>query len=108
MSEGNVAIISCKLPTSNPPAIPIFYFNDVALPVSPVLSSPNHETNNNRYKVFPSGNLQISNVKFSDSGVYRCAARNPITNEIKNNSRKTILKVYGNLLLFFFKEFYQK
>ena len=29
MSEGNVAIIACKLPASNPPALPVFYMNDV-------------------------------------------------------------------------------
>ena len=50
-----------------------------------------------RFKIFPSGNLQIANVKFSDGGVYRCAAFNPITNEVKNNSKTVVLKVHGKL-----------
>lgn len=31
ISEGNVAIISCKLPSSNPPAIPLFVLNNSIL-----------------------------------------------------------------------------
>ena len=31
ISEGNVAIISCKLPESNPPAIPLFVLNNTIL-----------------------------------------------------------------------------
>lgn len=84
LSEGNVAIIPCKLPASNPPALPIFYFNDQQI----------LESTNSRFKIFPSGNLQISNLKPSDSGVYRCSARNLITNELKQNPKKTILKVF--------------
>jgi hypothetical protein len=95
MSEGNVAIIGCKLPQSNPPAVPIFYLNDNVL-VTEVMDAnavDNRENSFNRYKVFPSGNLQISNVRHKDTGVYKCAARNPITNEIKASTRRVHLKV---------------
>jgi hypothetical protein len=88
LSEGNVAIIACKLPASTPPAQPIFYLNDQL-----IQTSMQSETGS-RYKVFPSGNLQITNVKYSDSGVYKCQARNPVTNEIRTNPKKTNLKVY--------------
>ena len=50
--------------------------------------------NANRYKIFQSGNLQIANVRPSDSGVYRCVARNQVTNETRVIPRKTTLKVY--------------
>jgi hypothetical protein len=86
LSEGNVAIIACKLPYSNPTAIPIFYLNETILSIQ--------QNVNDRYKLFPSGNLQISNLKFMDSGIYRCGAKNPVTNEIKNSSKKVNLKVF--------------
>ena len=83
-----MAIISCKLPESNPPAIPLFVLNNTILIDNEIP----------RYKIFPSGNLQISNVKYTDSGVYTCSARNPVTNEIRNNTKRTVLKVYGTYL----------
>lgn len=91
ISEGNVAIISCRVPASNPPAVPLFFLNDNLLPASSVFTATDLS---NRYKIFPSGNLQISNVKFADSGVYRCGAYNPVTRETRNSSRLTNVKVY--------------
>ena len=90
MSEGNVAIISCKMPRSNPPAQPLFFFND-----NPIGSESGETNQNNRYKIFPSGNLQIANVKPDDTGVYRCGARNPLTGEVKANPSRTRLRVYA-------------
>ena len=85
VSVGNVAIVMCNLPYSNPSAVPVFYFNDQLLPVS----------TDNRYKIFSSsGNLQIFNVRQSDSGVYRCSAKNPLTNQLTDSSKRTTLKVY--------------
>ncbi len=31
VTEGNVAIIQCKLPASNPPAVPVFVLNNTIL-----------------------------------------------------------------------------
>ena len=92
MSEGNVAIISCKLPQSNPPAVPIFYLNDNLLATE--MMGVKENAFNNRYKVFQSGNLQIANVRHKDTGVYKCGARNSVTNEIKVSPKRVHLKVY--------------
>jgi hypothetical protein len=89
MSEGNVAIVTCKLPNSNPSAMPIFYLND-----SPLSLDSSSSGGVVRYRIFPSGNLQIANVRPSDSGSYRCSARNPVTGEMKNGTHRTILRVY--------------
>ena len=83
LSEGNVAIISCNLPASNPPAKPIFYHNN-----NEIL------TENDRFKIFPSGNLQINDVNTKDSGIYRCSARNSATGQVRVSSSQTTLKVY--------------
>ena len=50
-----------------------------------------------RYKVMPSGNLHIIDVKQSDSGKYRCSAKNPLTDEVVNNGQATILQVSNNV-----------
>lgn len=84
LSVGNVAIIPCNLPSSNPTALPIFYHNNEEI-ISDEFS---------RYRIFPSGNLQIGNVQLSDSGSYRCSAKNPITNEIRISPSSIELKVY--------------
>ena len=38
-------------------------------------------------------NLHIIGVKQSDSGKYQCSAKNPLTEQIVNNSQITILQV---------------
>ena len=54
LSEGNVAIISCKLPVSNPPAVPVFYLNDAPLTASPISYSNQFSAASNDCKLFPS------------------------------------------------------
>lgn len=88
LSEGNVAHIACPLPPSNPPAVPQFFVNHQPIPIL--------STSSSRYKILPSGSLQISNVRLSDSGLYSCAALNPITLSQVNltHSAATYLRVY--------------
>lgn len=85
LSEGNVAHITCSLPYSNPQAVPQFYFNHQPIPIL---------TTSTRYKILPSGSLQISNARLSDSGVYSCSALNPLTLAVIN-STATHLRVYN-------------
>lgn len=84
LSKGNVAIISCRLPASNPPAVPVFYHDSTEITNFGDFS---------RYRLFPSGNLQINNVNTEDNGSYRCSAKNSVTKEVKVNSVKTVLKI---------------
>ncbi len=49
-----------------------------------------------RYRILPSGNLHIIDIKQSDSGKYQCSAKNPLTSQIVNNSQITILQVSNN------------
>ena len=84
LPEGNVAIIPCKLPRSNPAATPVFYRDGTEITEFDEFS---------RYRLFPSGNLQINSVNKGDAGAYTCSARNPITQELKVNSAKTQLKI---------------
>jgi len=46
-----------------------------------------------RYKILPSGNLHIIDIKQSDRGTYQCSARNPLTEQTVRNSQTTILEV---------------
>lgn len=71
LSEGNVAHIACELPASNPPAVPQFYFNQQAIPITAETAG--------RHKILPSGSLQIANARLADSGLYSCVALNPLT-----------------------------
>lgn len=48
-----------------------------------------------RYRILPSGNLHIIDVKQSDAGKYQCSAKNPLTGQIVNNSQTTILNVFN-------------
>lgn len=41
----------------------------------------------------PSGNLQIANATQEDEGTYKCAAYNPITQEIKTSSSTDRLRI---------------
>jgi len=103
--EGNTAVIPCELPKGNPRPISLFTFDNNRIEIEPH-SSRNQiivETNKfhfvcfclpiDRYKILPSGNLHIFNVRETDSGIYQCSAKNPLTGDIVNNTRLTILQV---------------
>lgn len=41
----------------------------------------------------PSGNLQIANATLEDEGPYKCAAYNPVTQEVKTSTSTDRLRV---------------
>ncbi|CAF1013099.1 unnamed protein product, partial [Didymodactylos carnosus] len=84
LTEGNIAVIPCELPNGNPKPVPIFSLDDGRIVIE-------HDTS--RYKILPSGNLHIINVKISDTGKYRCSAKNSITGQIVNSSKTIYLHV---------------
>ncbi|KAJ6222763.1 hypothetical protein RDWZM_001308 [Blomia tropicalis] len=79
---GNTAVIPCQLPYSMPAAISEFEFNNITIARS-----------YDRYRLVPSGSLQIFNAKPSDSGAYRCVAHNPFLQEKVYADYFVILKV---------------
>ncbi|XP_054448747.1 cell adhesion molecule-related/down-regulated by oncogenes [Pteronotus mesoamericanus] len=70
--EKSTGFIGCKVPASNPKAEVRYKIRGKWL---------RHSTEN--YFILPSGNLQILNVSMEDKGSYKCAAFNPVTNELK-------------------------
>lgn len=48
----------------------------------------------------PSGNLQIVNASQEDEGTYKCAAYNPVTQEVKTSVSSERLRVRRTLLSF--------
>jgi hypothetical protein len=102
LTEGNIAVIPCELPNHNPRPILSFTLDNNRLDIE-----SNSSMNKNlkkkkknfflidRYKILPSGNLHIIDVKPSDSGKYQCSAKNPLTGQIVNNTQITILQVYN-------------
>ncbi|XP_026527223.1 cell adhesion molecule-related/down-regulated by oncogenes isoform X2 [Notechis scutatus] len=72
VEEGNTALIGCKLPKSNPKAQIRFRVRGKWL-----------EQSTENYLILPSGNLQILNVSPDDKGIYKCAAYNPVTDDLK-------------------------
>ncbi|KAF4072128.1 hypothetical protein AMELA_G00270790 [Ameiurus melas] len=79
--EGNTAVIECRLPRSNPPALPRYRIRGKWLEVS-----------TDEYLILPSGNLQIVSVSPEHQGMYKCGAYNPVTREVK-------VEPYGTKLL---------
>ncbi|XP_030076555.1 cell adhesion molecule-related/down-regulated by oncogenes [Microcaecilia unicolor] len=69
---GSSGFIWCKAPDSNPKPDIRFRVRGKWL---------EHSTDN--YLILPSGNLQIINVSLEDKGLYKCAAYNPVTHELK-------------------------
>ncbi|XP_062995612.1 cell adhesion molecule-related/down-regulated by oncogenes [Elgaria multicarinata webbii] len=73
VQEGNTALIGCKLPKSKPEAQVRFRVRGKWLEQSAA-----------NYLILPSGNLQILNVSSNDKGFYKCAAYNPVTEDLKS------------------------
>ncbi|CAF0794767.1 unnamed protein product [Didymodactylos carnosus] len=84
ITEGNIAVIPCDLPNGNPKPVPIFSFDNGRIII---------DRDTSRYKILLSGNLHIINVKISDTGKYRCSAKNPVTYQIVNSSKSIFLNV---------------
>ncbi|XP_054167281.1 interference hedgehog-like [Oppia nitens] len=68
---GNTAVIPCQPPHSVPNAVTEFVVNN-----SKIIDKTSE-----RYRLMPSGDLQIFSVGESDAGIYRCIAHNPFLQE---------------------------
>lgn len=82
--EENVAVISCSPPYSVPPAVTEFAMNGITI-----------DRSSDRYRLMPSGDLQISDVRLSDAGVYECIAHNPLLGVKRRSGNPVTLKVRG-------------
>ncbi len=108
LTEGNIAVIPCELPNGNPRPIPNFSLDNNPLDIESKssMNSLNDKKYNHslfffdidRYKILPSGNLHIIDIKQSDAGKYQCSAKNPLTGQIINNNQTTILQVLNKPL----------
>lgn len=67
---GNTAVIPCNPPHSVPNAVTEFDFNSTII-----------EKSKDRYRLMPSGDLQIFHARDSDAGFYRCIVHNPFLGE---------------------------
>lgn len=85
-TEGNVAVIPCTPPKGEPDPVVIFEYNGTTI-----------DRNTDRYKLMPSGNLQISEVRPSDQGYYRCVAKNTVSGQKKNANNQVQLRVTAPL-----------
>lgn len=82
VDEGNTAVIECHLPESQPKAQVRYSVKQEWL-----------ETSKGNYLIMPSGNLQIANATQDDEGPYKCAAYNPVTQEIKTSRSTDRLRI---------------
>ncbi|KTF88933.1 hypothetical protein cypCar_00022488 [Cyprinus carpio] len=82
VDEGNTAVIECHLPESQPKAQVRYSVKQEWL-----------ETSKGNYLIMPSGNLQIANATRDDEGPYKCAAYNPVTQEVKTSSSTDRLRI---------------
>ncbi|KAM4533580.1 LOW QUALITY PROTEIN: brother of CDO [Odontesthes bonariensis] len=82
VDEGNTAVIECHVPESQPKAQVRYSFKQEWL-----------ETSKGNYLIMPSGNLQIANATRDDEGPYKCAAYNPVTQEIKTSTSTDRLRI---------------
>ncbi|XP_063730057.1 brother of CDO isoform X2 [Eleginops maclovinus] len=82
VDEGNTAVIECHLPESQPKAQVRYSVKQEWL-----------ETSKGNYLIMPSGNLQIANATQDDEGPYKCAAYNPVTQEVKTSSSADRLRI---------------
>nr|XP_060626753.1 brother of CDO isoform X2 [Anolis sagrei ordinatus] len=82
VDEGNTAVIACDLPESHPKAQVRYSVKQEWL-----------ESSRDNYLIMPSGNLQIVNASQDDEGTYKCAAYNPVTQEVKTSVSSERLRV---------------
>ncbi|XP_015676807.1 brother of CDO [Protobothrops mucrosquamatus] len=82
VDEGNTAVIACDLPESHPKAQVRYSVKQEWL-----------EASRDNYLIMPSGNLQIVNASQDDEGTYKCAAYNPVTQEVKTSVSSEKLRV---------------
>ncbi|XP_037550259.1 brother of CDO [Nematolebias whitei] len=82
VDEGNTAVIECHLPESQPKAQVRYSVKQEWL-----------ETSKGNYLIMPSGNLQIANATQEDEGPYKCAAYNPVTQEVKTSTSTDRLRI---------------
>ncbi|KAG7497574.1 brother of CDO [Solea senegalensis] len=82
VDEGNTAVIECHLPESQPKAQVRYSVKQEWL-----------ETSKGNYLIMPSGNLQIANATQDDEGPYKCAAYNPVTQEVKTSASTDRLRI---------------
>ncbi|KAM6900235.1 brother of CDO [Xenentodon cancila] len=82
VDEGNTAVIECHLPESQPKAQVRYSVKQEWL-----------ETSKGNYLIMPSGNLQIANATQDDEGPYKCAAYNPVTQEVKTSRSTDRLRI---------------
>ncbi|XP_009865398.1 PREDICTED: brother of CDO [Apaloderma vittatum] len=82
VDEGNTAVIACDLPESHPKAQVRYSVKQEWL-----------EASRDHYLIMPSGNLQIVNASQEDEGTYKCAAYNPVTQEVKTSVSSERLRV---------------
>lgn len=59
----------------------------------PTSSSFSLNLSTDNYLIMPSGNLQIVNASQEDEGMYKCAAYNPVTQEVKTSGSSDRLRV---------------
>nr|XP_061820803.1 brother of CDO-like isoform X1 [Nerophis lumbriciformis] len=82
VDEGNTALITCHLPESQPKAQVRYSVKQEWL-----------DTSKGNYLIMPSGNLQIANATQDDEGPYKCAAYNPVTQEVKTSTSTERLRI---------------
>ncbi|XP_009981331.1 PREDICTED: brother of CDO [Tauraco erythrolophus] len=85
VDEGNTAVIACDLPESHPKAQVRYSVKQEWLKGFP--------GGCDNYLIMPSGNLQIVNASQEDEGTYKCAAYNPVTQEVKTSVSSERLRV---------------
>ncbi|WAR04428.1 CDON-like protein [Mya arenaria] len=75
VSVGSNVMLPCQPPGSRPPATIMFRYNQ-----SKIINS-----DTDRFKILPSGNLQILRVTTSDQGQYQCMAENKMRGRADSN-----------------------
>uniref|UniRef100_A0A4W4DXC1 Cell adhesion associated, oncogene regulated n=1 Tax=Electrophorus electricus TaxID=8005 RepID=A0A4W4DXC1_ELEEL len=80
VTKGDSAVIECRLPRSNPSALPRYRIRGHKRMII------------YEYLILPTGNLHIVSVSPEDQGLYKCGAYNPV-------SRETRVEAHGTRLI---------